>query len=99
MIATLPTGFWGNLIAKNKPLGYPLPRETRFCVTGPNPRDSIWIVMSQDDLVLLGAAYLHVPSRRLRALARAQDRDLKEWIAGDSSRKVSHARHQAREAV
>jgi len=56
-------------------------------------------VISQDELLLLAAAYLHVPSRRLRALARAQDRDLKEWIAGDSSRKVSHARHQAREAV
>ncbi len=55
--------------------------------------------MPDDELVLLAAAYLHVPSRRLRALARAQDRDLKEWIAGDSSRKVSHARHQAREAV
>ncbi len=56
-------------------------------------------VMSDDELVLLAAAYLHVPSRRLRALARAQDRDLKEWIAGDASRKVSHARHQAREAA
>ncbi len=49
--------------------------------------------------MLLAAAYLHVPSRRMRALAREQDRDLKEWIAGDSSRKVSHARHQAREAA
>ncbi len=56
-------------------------------------------VVTQDELLLLAAVYLHVPTRRLRALVRAQDRDLKEWIAGDSSRKVSHARHQAREAT
>lgn len=55
--------------------------------------------MPDDELVVLAAAYLHVPSRRLRALARGEDRDLKEWVAGDSSRKVSHARHQAREAA
>jgi DNA processing protein len=52
-----------------------------------------------DDLVILAAAYLHVPSRRLRALVRNQERDLKEWIAADASRNVSHARHQAREAL
>jgi DNA processing protein len=54
--------------------------------------------ISQDELVLLAAAYLHVPGRRLRALVRGEDANLKEWIEGDSARKVSHARHQAREA-
>ncbi len=55
--------------------------------------------MSQDDVVLLAAAYLHVPARRLRALARGQERDLKEWVAEDSARKVAHARHEAKEAA
>ena len=54
---------------------------------------------TQDDLLFLAAAYLHAPSHRLRALVRNQDRDFKEWIAGDTSRKVSHARRQAREAI
>jgi DNA protecting protein DprA len=49
-------------------------------------------------LVLLAGAYLHMPARRLRALARGQERDLQEWIAGDTARKVSHARHQAKAA-
>ena len=53
----------------------------------------------QDELVYLAAAYLRVPNRRVRALVRNQDRDLKEWIVADSSRNVSHARHQAREAM
>lgn len=52
-----------------------------------------------DDLVLLAAAYLHVPARRLRALVRGQERDLKEWVAEDNARKVAHARHEAREAA
>jgi DNA protecting protein DprA len=55
--------------------------------------------ISQDELVLLAAAYLHVPGRRLRGLVRGEDPSLKEWVAGDSARKVSHARHQAREAA
>lgn len=55
--------------------------------------------ISQDDLVLLAAAYLHVPGRRLRALIRGEDPALKEWIAGDSARKVTHARHEAKEAA
>ncbi len=49
--------------------------------------------------LLLAAAYLHIPNRRVCALAREQDRDLDEWIAVDSSRKVAHARHLAREAL
>lgn len=50
-------------------------------------------------LVLLAAAFLHVPGRRLRALARGQERDLHEWVADDNARKVAHARHQAKEAL
>jgi DNA processing protein len=55
--------------------------------------------ISQDELVLLAAAYLHVPGRRLRSLVRGEDRALHEWVSGDSARKVAHARHQAREAA
>ncbi|MGZ3499022.1 MAG: DNA-processing protein DprA [Vulcanimicrobiaceae bacterium] len=55
--------------------------------------------ISQANLVLLAAAYLHVPSRRLRALARGQDESLREWVAGESARRLAHARHQAREAA
>jgi DNA processing protein len=55
--------------------------------------------ISQDELVLLAAAYLHMPGRRLRALVRGEDQALKEWVAGDSARKLAHARHQAREAA
>ena len=49
--------------------------------------------------MLLAAAYLHVPARRLRALLRGQERDLKEWVAGDTARKVVHARHEAKTAA
>jgi DNA processing protein len=52
-----------------------------------------------DALVLLAAAYLHVPARRLRALVRGQERDLKEWVAEDTARKVTHARHEAKQAL
>src|SRR5579875_489613 len=54
---------------------------------------------SGDHAVLLAAAYLHVPGRRLRALVRGQERDLKEWVAEDKARKVAHARHEAKEAL
>lgn len=54
---------------------------------------------SADRVVLLAAAYLHVPARRLRALVRGQERDLKEWVAEDKARKVAHARHEAKEAL
>ncbi len=52
-----------------------------------------------EQVVLLAAAYLHVPSRRLRALVRGQERDLKEWVAEDGARKVTHARHEAKAAL
>jgi DNA protecting protein DprA len=54
---------------------------------------------SPDHLILLAAAYLHVPARRLRALVRGQERDLAEWVAQDSARKVAHARHEAKAAL
>ena len=54
---------------------------------------------SGDHVVLLAAAYLHVPARRLRALVRGQERDLQEWVAEDKARKVAHARHEAKEAL
>ena len=54
---------------------------------------------SQADVLLLAAAYLHVPGRRLRALARGQDEPLREWIMGESAKRLAHARHQAREAL
>ncbi len=53
--------------------------------------------ISQDQL-LLTAAFLHVPARRRRALLLGQEGALAEWLAEDSSRKVAHARHLAREA-
>ena len=54
---------------------------------------------SADVVVLLAAAHLHVPARRLRALVRGEDQALKEWVAGESARKLAHARHAAREAI
>ena len=55
--------------------------------------------MSHEQLALLTAAYMHVPSRRLRTLARGEDSSLKEWLESDSGRRVAHARRQAREAT
>ena len=81
-----------------------VPGRMSISIWGMNPRfamrtDCLMRALSQDELVLLTAAYLHVPSRRLRALVRGEDAAFKEWIGGDSSRKVAHARHQAREAA
>jgi DNA processing protein len=55
--------------------------------------------LSHEQLVLLAGAYLHMPARRLRSLARGEDPSLKEWLEGDSARRLAHARHQAREAA
>lgn len=49
--------------------------------------------------VLLTAAHLHLPARRLRALVRGEDPSLKEWIESDSSRRLAHARRQARDTA
>lgn len=51
---------------------------------------------SQRDLLLIAAAALSVGGRRLRALALGDDAPLREWIAGDSARRVAHARSEAR---
>lgn len=55
--------------------------------------------LSQERLLLLAAAYLRLPARRLRALLRGEDPALAEWVGGDAGRKVAHARHQAKEAA
>jgi len=55
--------------------------------------------MSHEQLALLIAAYMHVPARRLRSLARGEDPSLKEWLESDPGRRVAHARRQAREAA
>ncbi len=55
-------------------------------------------VSSLED-VLLAAAYLHLPARRLRALVRGEEAALREWVAEDTARKVTHARHQAKTAA
>src|SRR5207253_1030044 len=55
--------------------------------------------LSHEQLVLLAGAYLHMPARRLRSLARGEDPSLKEWLEGDSARRLAHARHQARDAA
>jgi DNA protecting protein DprA len=52
-----------------------------------------------NSLVLLTAAHLHVPPRRLRALARGEEPSLKEWLETDSARRLTHARRQARESA
>jgi len=56
-------------------------------------------LLSHPAPVLLEAALLHMPARRLRALARSEDPALQEWLEKDVSKKVAHARHQAREAA
>jgi len=52
-----------------------------------------------NSLVLLTAAHLHVPARRLRALARGEEPSLKEWLESDTARRLAHARRQARESA
>lgn len=54
---------------------------------------------AKSELVLLAASCLHIPGRRLRALAQGRDEALHEWLESDTSKKVAHARHQAREAL
>lgn len=55
--------------------------------------------LSQAHWRVLTAAFLHVPPRRQRALLHGQDGALAEWAEQDTSRKVTHARHRAREAA
>ncbi len=49
-------------------------------------------------LVLLAAAFLRVPGRRLRALARGDDAALRDWIANESATRLAEARRDARAA-
>ena len=49
--------------------------------------------------LLLAAAYLHVPPRRIRALASGSDAALAEWLQAGTSTKVAHARKKARDAA
>ena len=51
------------------------------------------------DLILLAASRLSVGGRRLRALARGDEGPLREWIAGDSTRRLAHARAEAQRAM
>jgi DNA processing protein len=54
---------------------------------------------SQTPLVLLAAALLQVGARRLRALAKGDQRPGREWIASDSARRLADARRDARAAL
>ncbi len=47
-------------------------------------------------LVLLAAALLRVPARRLRALALGDDAALRDWIANESATRLAEARRDAR---
>jgi DNA processing protein len=47
-------------------------------------------------LVLLAAALLRVPGRRMRALARGDDGALRDWIANESATRLAEARRDAR---
>jgi DNA processing protein len=51
------------------------------------------------ELVLLAAALLRVPARRLRALARGDDGALRDWIANESALRLAEARRDARLAL
>jgi DNA processing protein len=48
--------------------------------------------------VLLAAALLRVPARRLRALARGEDGALRDWLANESATRLAEARRDARRA-
>ena len=52
--------------------------------------------MSAAPLVLLAAALLRVPARRLRALALGDDGALRDWIANESATRLAEARRDAR---
>jgi DNA processing protein len=50
-------------------------------------------------LVLLAAALLRVPTRRLRALALGDDAALRDWLANESATRLAEARRDARLAA
>ena len=49
--------------------------------------------------VLLAAAHLRIPARRMRALARGDDGALRDWLANESATRLAEARRDARLAV
>lgn len=53
----------------------------------------------RSELLLLAAALLRVPARRLRALARGDDSALRDWIANESALRLAEARRDARLAL
>ncbi len=55
--------------------------------------------MADPALVLLAAALLRVPARRLRALALGDDGALRDWIANESATRLAEARRDARLAL
>jgi DNA processing protein len=52
-----------------------------------------------ESLVLLAAACLRVPGRRLRALALGDEGSLRDWVANESATRLAEARRAAREAL
>ena len=55
--------------------------------------------MAATPLVLLAAALLRVPGRRIRALALGDDGALRDWIANESATRLAEARRDARLAL
>jgi DNA processing protein len=55
--------------------------------------------VSAPPLVLLAAALLRIPARRLRALALGDDGALRDWIANESALRLAEARRDARVAL
>lgn len=55
--------------------------------------------MADPGLVLLAAALLRVPARRIRALALGDDGALRDWIANESATRLAEARRDARLAL
>jgi len=56
-------------------------------------------VPSVAPLVLLAAALLRIPARRMRALARGEDGALRDWLANESVIRLAEARRDARFAL
>jgi DNA processing protein len=54
--------------------------------------------MADPGLVLLAAAVLRVPARRIRALALGDETALRDWIANESATRLAEARRDARAA-
>lgn len=55
--------------------------------------------MRSESLVLVAAALLRVPSRRLRALALGDESALRDWLANESATRLAEARRDARLAA